>query len=438
MYPALKMAYDSLKNSDSQIKHIIILSDGRSLQTDESFGLVKQMALDSITISSVVVSDEADKKFMQNIANAGSGRYYETKDAANLPKLFIKETFMASKLITEGNIQPIVHDNSEILRGIGVLPKLRGYIGTSAKEGASVILKSPNDDPILSAWQYGLGRSIAFTSDAQPKWALEWLKWADFGKFWHQAVRWCMSENSGEFDVAATVSGSKGLISVDAVSTLGQLRNFLNFSASIVKPDLTSETIELKQSGSGRYDAEFIADQMGVFLISVTEMDDGKPISTKNVGLTVSYSPEYVDLASNKEFMANLALTTGGKFDPNISDITDRRSKSVKHIQEIWRWLLIISIPLFFFDVAIRRITISKEQFEEFVQGLFIFNKSPKQAEENKTFAYLKSRKEKIEIKTIDKFSVHEEIPTRKAQATPERTGSYTSRLLEAKKRVER
>jgi uncharacterized membrane protein len=439
IYPALRMAYDNLKNSDSQIKHIIILSDGRSLQMDESFGLVKQIALDSITISSVVISDEADKKFMQDIANAGSGRYYETKDAGNLPRLFIKETFMASKLITEGDIQPIVSDNSEILKGVSSLPGLRGYIGTSAKEGASVILKSTNGDPILSTWQYGLGRSVAFTSDSQPKWALEWLKWADFGKFWHQAIKWCMSEVSGEFDATTTITGSKGLISVDAVSASGQLRNFLNFSASIIKPDLTSETIELKQSASGRYDAEFDADQMGVYLLSITEMSDGKPISTKTLGLTVSYSPEYIDLVSNRGLLENLALATGGKFKPEISDIVDRKSKSVKHIQDIRRWLLIISIPLFFLDVAIRRITISKGQLQEFMRKLLVFNRPPEQAEENTTFAYLKSRKERmIEIKTIDKIEIRAELPSKMAKATPEKTGSYASRLLEAKRRAEK
>jgi hypothetical protein len=201
------------------------------------------------------------------------------------------------------------------------------------------------------------------------------------------------------------------LISVDAVSASGQLRNFLNFSASIVKPDLTSETIELKQSGSGRYDAEFDADQMGTFLLSITEMNDGKPISTKNMGLTASYSPEYNDLVSNKGLLENLALATGGKFKPEISDIVDRKSKSVRHIQEIWRWLLIISIPLFFLDVAIRRITISKEQLQEFMRKLLVFNRPPEQAEENKTFAYLKSRPEKmIEIKTIDKIEIRAEL----------------------------
>ena len=434
LYPALKMAYSALKNSDSQIKHIIILSDGRSLQMEESINLVKQMAEDSITISSVVISDEADKEFMRDIANIGSGRYYETDDAGNLPKLFIKEAFIASKLIMEGDFQPIVSYNSEILKGMGSMPKLRGYIGTSIKEGAELVLKSANDDPILATWQYGLGRTLAFTSDSQPKWALEWLKWDNFAKFWSQAINWCISNTTGEFDVTASITGSKGLITVDAVSTSGQLRNFLNFNANIVKPNLTIETVELKQTGSGRYEAEFNADQRGTYLLSISEMDGEKPIATKNIGLTISYSPEYIDLTSNNQILKDLSSATGGKYSPKIDDIADRKSKSVQRIQEIWRWLLIIAIPLFFFDVAVRRITLSKDQLHNFVRKLFY--KTQGYTTENKTFSHLKSRKGRIvEVQAIKRIEAQSELPVRKTQVIS-RTESYTSRLLSAKKRA--
>ena len=36
-------------------------------------------------------------------------------------------------------------------------------------------LVSDKGDPILAHWQYGLGRAVAFTSDAKAKWARDWL-----------------------------------------------------------------------------------------------------------------------------------------------------------------------------------------------------------------------------------------------------------------------
>lgn len=434
LYPAIKTAYLALKDSDSQIKHIIILSDGRSLQMEESLNLIKQITKDSITISSVVISDEADKEFMRNIAQIGSGRYYETDDAGNLPKLFIKEAFIASKLIMEGDFQPTISSNSEILKGTSPIPKLRGYIGTSIKEGAELILKSPDDDPILATWQYGLGRTLAFTSDSQPKWALEWLKWDNYGKLWSQAVNWCISNMRGEFEVTSFIKGSKGYITVDAVSASGQMRNFLNFSATIVKPNLTVETVELRQYGSGRYEAEFDADQKGVYILSIAEMDNEMPIATKRMGLTVSYSTEYTDLSSNNKLLENLASATGGKYLPKIEDIVGRKSKSVKKIQEIRRWLLILVIPLFFLDVAVRRLTLSKDQLYEFAKKTLY--KTQEQTAGNKNFIYLKSRKEHIiDVKTIKKVEIISDLPTRKIQIIA-KDESYTSRLLSAKKRA--
>ena len=433
MYPALKTTYDRLKNADTQLKHVILLSDGRSLQMNESYGLVKRMAQDSITVSTVVISGEADKKAMQDMANVGSGRYYETSDAGNLPKLFIKEAFMASKLIMEGSFHLIVSGNSEILKGISSLPSLRGYIATSVKDGASAILKSENGDPILAVWQYGLGRSLAFTSDTQSKWAVEWLQWNDFSKFWSQAVGWCLPVPSSEFEVSASIVGGKGFLTVDAVSSSGQLRNFIEFQANVVRPDMTSEAISLKQSGSGRYEAEFDAGVMGTYLISVTEMSNGKPVSSSNTGVAVSYSPEYSDLESNAKLMENLAEVTGGKFNPDIKDIAERKPAGVWHIQDVWKWLLITSIPLFFLDVAIRRITISKEQLRELKARLHKY--SPAKPVENIILSSLKTHKGKMfEIHAIQSLNVQPEI--KKMGTRPEPAKAYTSRLLEAKKRA--
>jgi Ca-activated chloride channel family protein len=433
MYPALKIAYDRLKSADTQLKHVILLSDGRSLQMNESYNLVKRMVQDSITVSTVVISDEADKKAMQDMANIGSGRYYETNDAGNLPKLFIKETFMASKLIMEGNFHPIVSSNSEILKGIDYLPSLRGYIATSAKDGSSVILKSENGDPILSSWQYGLGRSLAFTSDTQPKWAVEWLQWNDFSKFWSQAVGWCLPVPSKEFEVSASIIGGKGSLTVDAVSSSGQLRNFLEFQANAVRPDMTSEAIKLNQSGSGRYEAEFDAEEMGTYLINVTEMNNGKPVSSQNTGVAVSYSPEYSDLESNAGLLKNLAEVTEGKFNPDVKGVAERKPAGVWHIQDVWKWLLISSIPLFFLDVALRRITISKEQIRELKTRLHKPNLS--KPVENATLTNLKAHKSKMfEIHTIQSLNVQPEIKNTNVRSEPVK--AYTSRLLEAKRRV--
>jgi uncharacterized membrane protein len=434
MYPALKMAYEWLAKADTQLKHIIIVSDGQSLQMNESLNFVKKLSQESITVSTIAISDEADKKAMQDMARTGSGRYYETIDASTLPRILIKETLMSSDLIVEKAFQPIASGSSEIFNGINTksLPSLLGYIQTSSKEGSEVLLKSDQEDPILSVWQYGLGRTIAFTSDALPKWAIEWLKWSDFSKFWSQAIGWCLPVLSGEFEILANVTGSKGELAVNVVGASGQFRNFLELQANVVNPDLISQIVSLKQSGIGRYEAEFDASQMGTYMLSVAEIVDGKPKNWQKTGIVVSYSPEYTDLESNVKLLQDVVNNTNGIYNPSPEAIFGNRSKRVWMMGEIWKWLLIASIPLFFFDIAIRRITISREQI------LQTFKREKPKTLRSNTFENLKSHKQKIiDAQVIQRVSIQPKPKSEQQKITDKPTGSYTSRLLEAKKRAE-
>lgn len=443
IYPAIETAYRWLKDADTQLKHLILVSDGRSQQPDKSYPLVREMSQNKITVSTIAIGDDADRETMRRIAGLGMGRYYETKDAGNLPRIFVKEAFVASKLIMEGDFRLVVSGDIEILKGIDTshLPPLRGYVGTSAKEGASVIILSGVEDPadpILSVWQYGLGRTLAFTSDARPKWAVEWLKWMDFSKFWSQAIGWSLALPSGEFDVYTDISGSICQITVNAVDSRGRFRNFLDFQARLIKPDLGSEILPLNQSGPGRYEAEFNAEQMGTYLLRVSEMREGKVLNSQNSGAVVSYSPEYRSLESNHALLADLASATDGKFNPEIEAITAHEKTKIWRLQDIWRWLVIVSIPLFFLDVALRRVAISKEQISE-LRDRFRLRKTEKAPGTTAgTLINLRQRKQAISYthkaeyaETITKAAID------RAQTAAETEGTYTSRLLEVKKRTQ-
>jgi hypothetical protein len=87
---------------------------------------------------------------------------------------------------------------SEILKGITMddMPFLLGYVGCQGKDRATIALVSDYGDPVLASWAYGLGRSVAFTSDAKSHWAADWNSWEAYPKFWAQLVRSVMSTGS--------------------------------------------------------------------------------------------------------------------------------------------------------------------------------------------------------------------------------------------------
>ena len=462
MYPALEIAYKRLLNADTQLKHVILVSDGKSQRADDAYALVGEMARDKITVSTIAIGGDADREVMQNIANLGLGRYYETEDAGDLPRIFVKEAFVASELIMEGDFRPVVSEDSEILKGIleredsrsvpspphslaPSLPHLRGYVGTSPKETASVPIASDRGDPILSTWQYGLGRTLAFTSDVKPKWAVEWLKWDSFSKFWSQAIGWTLAIPSGEFDVSTSIVGSVGHVTVDAIDPEDRFRNFLDFQASVVKPDLSRGIVSLRQSGPGRYEGEFDAGQMGTYLLRVSEMKDGEVIDSQNTGAVASYSPEYKDLETNYSLLESLAAATDGKLRPEVGDIAIHGEASVWQLQDLWRLLVLASIPLFFLDVALRRVTVSKEQISALRSKFHLTKGEGTPVAATGTLTSLRRRKEGIwgrggrETQGQRDTEVFTPLPrphVPSSRPTAESEESYTSRLLEAKKRA--
>ncbi len=69
-------------------------------------------------------------------------------------------------------------------------PFMLFYNRTTLKEGASLVLEH-DGEPILAAWEYGAGRSVAFTPDCAPHGAPpEFLNWEYFQPWFSQMVRW--------------------------------------------------------------------------------------------------------------------------------------------------------------------------------------------------------------------------------------------------------
>src|SRR4029434_4923457 len=93
------------------------------------------------------------------------------------------------------------------------------------------------EDPLLATWRYGLGRSVAFTSDAKAKWGVLWVRWGAFNKFWSQVTRWTLRTGTRS-DTVATVSrtddvggvlrsGAHTALQICAVGAVGRVQQVL-------------------------------------------------------------------------------------------------------------------------------------------------------------------------------------------------------------------
>lgn len=181
MYPPMVAAYEALLAARARIKHVIVLTDGISAPGDFE-GITLEMSSARITVSTVGIGPDHDSGLLSRIASLGQGRYYAVDDPAVLPRIFAKETAQVSRsALREEPSFPDVARYSPVIEGINfdLAPPLLGYVITRPKPTADVLLTIGPGDPLLASWRYGLGVSVAFTSDAHSRWAAEWVQWPD-------------------------------------------------------------------------------------------------------------------------------------------------------------------------------------------------------------------------------------------------------------------
>lgn len=386
----------SLPQDDSQVKHVILLTDGEANPAGIQDLVTKMHADSGITLSTVAVGQGADVNLLQQLAQAGDGRYHFAGDPATIPEIFTEETTLATRsYVIEEPFFPEQVAPSPIMQGIQSVPKLYGYVGTTIKDAAQTILVSHladgSRDPILASWQYGLGRAVAWTSDATGRWAKDWVTWPGFPTVFAQAVRFTINE-SVQTDISAdvTLNGSTATLAVDAFDNSGNFINNLDLTANVVAPDGKAQSVEMEQVAPGRYEAQFTPTQQGAYLLRISGAEGANTSIGQTAGWVLSYSPEYKlpsDPEAGYNTLTQLALITG-TCAPDKQNVLDTKAcflaqpkDAFAHTQvardiasPIWQYLLILATLLLPFDIAVRRLVISRYELRRAatrVQGWF-------------------------------------------------------------------
>jgi hypothetical protein len=237
------------------------------------------------------------------------------------------------------------------------VPPLGGYVATTVKGTAELVLMSHQEDPVLATWRYGVGRAVAFTSDAKAKWSVLWVRWRDFNKFWAQLTRWTLRSGTRS-DTVASVERRDGVgeVLVDAVDGKGEFINFLDSQVGVVAPNKERTVIDLEQVAPGRYRGRFPAPQEGVYLVGMAQRRNEQVVGSQLAGLVVPYARELRDLGVDETFLRELAeLTGGGALEDSRGAFLKGRRQSRVAV-EIWPWLVAIAGVMLLPEIALRRV----------------------------------------------------------------------------------
>ncbi|MBN1123191.1 MAG: VWA domain-containing protein, partial [Anaerolineae bacterium] len=373
IYAGLLAVSRQLPNDPSMLRHIILLTDGGASEQGIP-ELVKEMYTQyGITMSVIAITAESEQygAFIEDLPDMAGGRFYHAYNVDTIPEIFTEDTIIATRAyIMEEEFFPALTSSSPILTGIGATPSLMGYVGATIKPTGRQVLATGHGDPLLATWQYGLGRSVAWTSDATGRWAANWVTWEDFARFWSQAVRWTISEGINQnVEVSVTQEGEQVRISVDAVDSEGAFLNGLEMDANIVDPDLGTTPLTLPQVAPGRYEATFEPTMEGAYFVRIAGADQDQqgsqeqPSVAQTAGWVMAYSPEYRSFEGDPAYIGMIAGLTGGSVVADPRTIFTHNLDTQHSARPIWPTLLLVAAILLPFDIAVRRLVITRADF---------------------------------------------------------------------------
>jgi Mg-chelatase subunit ChlD len=316
--PGLLAAYELMRGSEAATRHVVVLTDGLSQEGDFAtvLGALRDLG---VSTSFVGVGDAADRRQLTTLANLAGGTLHMALDFRALPSLLAQEALMLSATPIEERATAsdwTSFAGGSFLDGLTDAPPplLAGYVKTTAKDDATVHLVDRLDgDPLLASWRYGLGRVVAFASEADGPWTTTWQGMPTYGRLWSQSLRWA-AERSVRETWSLSVAGTVNALDVEVVLPEPDPELARSIAVELRSADgtvLARRSFEASGDGRGIARFEIAPGFVGEFVVHVPAVGsvglDG-PLTRRIAWPLEHASVDRTDVVS----VARLALATGG------------------------------------------------------------------------------------------------------------------------------
>lgn len=362
LFPALDEGRRRLEAIGAGRKHMIILTDGKIPDADQSYlELVKQMRLSGITVSTVLVGSDFDFGFLKDMAERGGGAFYQTSDPSSLPRIFLQDVRVRSgeKAQRDQKEFPVsIGPQGLLSTRISDYPELLGFSETKAKERAKVELQvraQEGNFPLLASWTVGQGKVVAYTSDANGRWSRPWAGWTRFVPFWTdilESVRGAGLESPLRFDLRQRVEGDSLALEL----TLFDDPRGESITATVVGSDGKPHALTFVEQAKGRYEAQLAGLHGGRY--DFEGRVGGKPLSKVAFQVDDSSLKEVKGLGFNVSLLTQLAELSSGKINPQ-SDELIRSEAKLTSTTSYRRILLMAAVLLYLLGIMWRELRLS-------------------------------------------------------------------------------
>lgn len=353
--PALGEAFRKTVPVKATFKHIVLLTDGISEEGD-SISVAREAANLKITISTVGLGQDVNKAYLEKIASFSKGKSHFLVDPSGLEQILLRDVMEhTGSSAIERPTTPIISKQVELLDGVGMetAPALKGYVKFVSKPTAETILTidaGATKDPLFARWQYGLGRSAVFASDAKARWADDWVAWKGFDKFWTNLFR-DLLPHATEGEASAQFDPASSTLAVEYKLGPGIVEPKTIPPIYVLGPENFRQVVPVVKAAPGIYRGQVpVGDRRGMFRI--------RPLEESRLFPETGFYRQEEELAeygNNEPLLRQIAAFTGGRFNPPASEVFAGTGRSVPATIELWPFLLGLAIVLNLGELFLRK-----------------------------------------------------------------------------------
>ena len=370
---ALDLAYQNIKDLDFEEKQVMLISDGKQYENEpiKATEVAEKMKNANIALSTVSVLTHSSNYnehnegclFLKELARLGGGINYDFLDENKLSDLIFADIAedVTESVVEEQSSVNIVTFRDETLDGILSVPDIHGFMNSTAKADATMVLsvnykKSSTGTvpvPLYSYRDHGNGRVVTFNSSLSGDWLQGWnddFKAHLFGNMFSSTTP--AERIDYPFNVSVEYVGESSNIEIIPSSINPKAKAAIK----ITRPDGSVEEKEMKFN-LNRYFAQVSTPEEGRYHVEIT-YTYGRHSFSSSTYFTLPYAKEYDsftahDIVNIYDFMRGVGQIS------KTADISLENDKTEIDTYELsFRVpLLIAAAALFVIDVIVRKFT---------------------------------------------------------------------------------
>nr|WP_285851883.1 VWA domain-containing protein [Sporosarcina luteola] len=383
IFPSVAKAYEDLSDLKLQRKHIILLTDGQSSMPPDYEEIIAEGKKTNVTLSTVAIGTDADSVLLEELAELGGGRFYNAVDESTVPAILTRETSMLTRTYIEDD--PFYVSLSNVPEWTSIfaegVPQMNAYIATTPKGTATIVAESPKEDPVIAEWMYGLGRTVAFTSDSTGKWSGDLARWEGYSGFWNTAVARLLPSYE---EVPYLITHDRG--GTYTITDSSRKSAFLD--VVIVDEQGREVPFQSEPLAPGKLRVTLDAEP-GLVFFGISDDKGG----LFEAGVSVPYSAEYKPSEPNYALLEKIAERTGGEHLEDPAQVFRPHPFKSGDRKPIADWLILSAMILFFVDITLRRFGMFSSLLDR--KGKNEVNEAPPVKQEDYVAELLKAKRKR-------------------------------------------